>query len=487
MPCAAPACPRGSHWHKHVSQMADPNALTGAPSRTYRDETRALMRLAGPLIVANLVQMAIYTTDVIFIARLGSEALAASTVAVNLLVVVMHAISGLGMAASPLIAAELGRNRHSVREVRRTVRMALWVVSILTLVGWAILWNGEAVLLLFGQEPTIARMGGEYLFWVQWGLLPAMIFGILRHFVAAMDKAHYALWVTLVMLVANAAGNYVLIFGHYGFPALGLKGAALASVGSNIIGVLALILLIQSSRIMRRFHLFGRLARIDWARVRDIFRIGLPISATMVFEVAIFSAAAFLMGLIGVEELAAHAIALQAAALAFMVPMGIGQAATIRVGMAFGAGDTHWVQRAGRVAMAIGVGFMAFTALLFWLAPYGVIMVWLDPANPANTAVIPLAVSFLSMAALFQLFDGAQVVGAGLLRGLQDTRVPMIYAGIGYWIIGLGGAVAFGFYTPMAGQGIWLGLVIGLASVALLMGVRWKMRGSLGLVPAKAP
>lgn len=137
--------------------------------------------------------------------------------------------------------------------------------------------------------------------------------------------------------------------------------------------------------------------------------------------------------------------------------------------------------------MAIGVGFMAFTALLFWLAPYGVIMVWLDPANPANTAVIPLAVSFLSMAALFQLFDGAQVVGAGLLRGLQDTRVPMIYAGIGYWIIGLGGAVAFGFYTPMAGQGIWLGLVIGLASVALLMGVRWKMRGSLGLVPAKAP
>jgi multidrug resistance protein, MATE family len=290
------------------------------------------------------------------------------------------------------------------------------------------------------------------------------------------------LWVTLVMLLANAAGNYVLIFGHFGFPIMGLKGAALASVGSNIIGAVALIILIHRHRVMRRFHIFGRMARMDWARVRDLFRIGLPIAATMVFEVAIFSAAAFLMGLIGVKELAAHAIALQAAALAFMVPLGIGQAATIRVGMAFGAGDAHWVQRAGRVAMGLGVGFMAFTAMLFWLAPHWVIMLWLAPSDPANTAVIPLAVSFLSMAALFQLFDGAQVVGAGLLRGLQDTRVPMVFAAIGYWIIGLGGAVVFGFYTPMSGQGIWLGLVIGLASVAVLMGVRWKRRGPNGLI-----
>ena len=464
--------------HSPVSPIRD-------DSRSYKDEARALLRLAGPLIVANLVQMAIYTTDVIFIARLGAEPLAASTVAVNLLVVVMHAISGIGMAVSPLVSAELGRKRHSVREVRRTVRMGLWLMAMLSLAGWAVLWNGEALLLLLGQEAQIAAMGGQYLWWVQWGLLPAMAFGVLRHFIAAKDLAHYALWVTLVMLIANIIGNYVLIFGHFGFPALGLKGAALASVGSNVIGLLTLILLIQNHRTLRRFHIFGRLNRVDWSRVQQLLRVGIPIAVTMVFEVAIFGAAAFLMGLIGVNELAAHAIALQAAALAFMVPLGIGQAATIRVGMALGAGDVHWVQRAGRVAMALGVGFMAFTALLFWIMPYAVIRLWLDPSDPTNAAVIPLAVSFLTMAALFQLFDGAQVVGAGLLRGLQDTRVPMIYAGIGYWVIGLGGGVAFGFYTPMAGQGIWLGLVAGLASVAMLMAWRWKRRGTLGLISSE--
>ncbi len=468
-----------------MSALYHPAPLTEFPPRSYLDEARALMRLAGPLVVANLVQMAIYTTDVIFIARLGPDALAASTVAVNLLVVVMHMISGLGIAAAPLIAAELGRKKHSVREVRRTVRMAMWVVTVLSVPGILVLSQGEALLRALGQEPRIAAMGAEYLLWVQWALWPAMLFGVLRTFVAALDRAHYALWVTLVMLFANAAGNYVLIFGHFGAPALGLKGAAIASVGSNIVGVIALILLINRHRVMRRFHLFGRLTRMDWGRVRELFRVGLPISMSMVFEVAIFSAAAFLMGLIGVNELAAHAIALQAAALAFMVPLGIGQAATIRVGMAFGANDPHWMQRAGRVAMATGVGFMGLTAMLFWLAPEWVILLWLDPADPANAAVMPLAAGFLAMAALFQLFDGAQVVGAGLLRGLQDTRVPMVFAGFGYWVAGLGGAVLFGFYTPLKGQGIWLGLVIGLASVAILMGVRWKMRARLGLV-AKA-
>ncbi len=461
--------------------------MTETPPRTYKDEARALVRLAGPLIVANLVQMAIYTTDVIFIARLGPEPLAAATVAVNLLSVVMYMITGLGIAASPMIAAELGRKRHSVREVRRTVRMALWVVTILTVPSIILLSQGEALLLIFGQEPKIAAKGAEYLFWVQWALWPAMLFGVLRTFVAALDRAHYVLWVTILMLLANVLGNYVLIFGHYGFPALGLKGAAIASVGSNVLGLLVLIILIKRHRILRRFHLFGRLARLDWGRVRDIFRIGLPISMTMVFETAIFSAAAFLMGRIGVNELAAHAIALQAAALAFMVPLGIGQAATIRVGMAYGAQDLHWMQRAGRVAMVMGVGFMVLTAALFWLAPHLVILLWLDPADPANAAVIPLAASFLAMAALFQLFDGAQVVGAGLLRGLQDTRVPMIFAGFGYWVAGLGGAVLLGFYTPLRGQGIWLGLVLGLGIVAILMAVRWKMRLRLGLagVPTK--
>jgi MATE family multidrug resistance protein len=227
--------------------------------------------------------------------------------------------------------------------------------------------------------------------------------------------------------------------------------------------------------------LFGRFWRADWERFREVWKLGLPIAVTLGLEVTIFNAAMFLMGIIGRESIAAHAIAIQIAALTFMVPMGLAQAVTVRVGLAYGQRDRAAVGRAGWTAFVMGVGFMSMTAVIIYAFPGTLVSAFLDPADAANARVISLAVSFLMVAAVFQIVDGAQVVGAGMLRGLHDTTVPMIYAGFGYWVIGLSTGVALAFWADLEGVGIWIGLASGLAVVAVLMITRWMRRERLGL------
>jgi MATE family multidrug resistance protein len=250
-------------------------------------------------------------------------------------------------------------------------------------------------------------------------------------------------------------------------------------------GGLALVVLLD--RKFRRHRLFGRFWRADWPRFRQLWRLGLPIAVTLVFEVTIFNAAVFLMGLISAEAIAAHSIAIQIASVAFMVPLGFGQATTVRVGRAYGARDGAAMARAGWAAYGLGVGFMVLTASLMLFAPRLLIAGVLDISDPRNALVVQLAVTFLAFAALFQLADGAQVVGAGMLRGLHDTRVPMFFAGLGYWGIGFPFGVILAFPLDLEGAGIWIGLATGLAVVAVLMTARWIMRERLGLTRPVPP
>jgi MATE family multidrug resistance protein len=236
-------------------------------------------------------------------------------------------------------------------------------------------------------------------------------------------------------------------------------------------------------RRLRRFHLLGRLWRADWARFREIFRVGTPISLALGFEVTVFNAAAFLMGIIGTDSLAAHAVAIQIASVTFMVPLGLAQAATVRVGLAAGRGDRDGVARAGWTSLTIGVGFMGAMAVPMLAMPEALAGLFLDRADPAQARVLYLAASFLVVAGLFQLADGGQVVGAGMLRGLKDTRVPMVFAGVGYWVIGIPFGALLAFVAGMGGRGLWIGLASGLVAVAILMVTRWSRRERLGLVP----
>jgi MATE family multidrug resistance protein len=281
----------------------------------------------------------------------------------------------------------------------------------------------------------------------------------------------------------SAIVSWALIFGRLGLPALGIFGGGL---GSSIVWTCLTLMLgvvIATDRKFRRFHLFGRFWRADWRRFRHIWRLGLPIGLTMAFEGAVFGAAAYLMGLIDAESIAAHAVALQIAALSFMVPLGLGQAATVRVGRAVGRQDSAGIARAGWTAWVLGVGFMAAMALVMWIIPRELITLFLDD-TPANARVIGLGVSFLAVAAAFQIVDGAQVVGAGMLRGLHDTRVPMLFALFVYWVVGVGVGVWLAFFRGWEGVGIWTGLASGLGVVAALMIARWLMRARLGLAPA---
>ncbi len=461
--------------------MSDLALLRVGRRRAWLDEVRATFALAWPIILTNLLQMALTTTDVIMLGRLGPDALAAGVLGANLFFAFVIAGIGLVSAVAPMVARELGARRHSVREVRRTVRQGLWSAIAISVPVWAVLWFAEPILLGLGQEPATAAGAARYISTLQWAFLPFLGYITMRNFIAAVERPLWGIWAGAIGFVVNAAAAWCLIFGALGFPRLELLGAGIATTVSSFAMFGVLVFVAVFDRKFRRYHIFGRFWRSDWRRFRQLWALGLPIAATLVFEVSIFNGAVVLMGLISTASLAAHSIAIQIASVAFMVPLGFGQAVTVRVGRAFGAGDRDAITRAGWTAFAMGVGFMTLTASLMLFAPHLLISAFLDVTNPASLPVIDLAVSFLAIAAVFQLVDGAQVVGSGMLRGLHDTRIPMIFAGIGYWGIGFPLGIILGFPFELAGAGIWMGLASGLAVVAVLMTTRWIMRERLGL------
>jgi MATE family multidrug resistance protein len=454
----------------------------------WRAEARATAKLAYPLVLTNLAGALIHATDVVLLGWAGPETLAAGTLGVNLFMAFLIFGMGLVTAAAPMMASEIGRKAHSVRDVRRTVRQAMWAAVSISIPIWIILWNSETILLALGQDAALAANAAVFVRALQWGLLPYLFYLILRSFVAALERPQWALLVGAAGVLFNGLVNYALIFGveDIGLPPLGLFGAGIGSAFTNLLMFLVMAGVVLVHPRFRRYRLFGRFWRSDWERYRGVWRLGTPIAVTLALEITLFNAAVFLMGLIGTASLAAHAIALQIAALSFMVPLGLSQAATVRVGLAYGRADPQGIARAGWTAFAIGTGFMATMAALMIAMPEPLIFLFMDESDPANAPVIPLAVSFLFIAALFQIVDGAQAVGAGMLRGLHDTTVPMAYAAFGYWLVGFGVAIGLGFGLGWEGVGVWIGLASGLAVVALLMIVRWMRRDRLGLVPGPA-
>ncbi len=441
-----------------------------------------MLALAWPMILTNLGQTAMTATDVMMMGRLGAGALAAGALGSNLYFAPLIFGLGLMLATSPMIATELGRKRHSVRDVRRTVRQGLWLAVIVAVPIWIILWNAEAILVAMGQEPALSVQAGHYVRWLQWAVLPFYGYIVLRSFISALERPGWALVIVFVAVGFNVFANWCLMFGNLGFPAMGVAGSGLATTLSSILMFLGMLVVVTVEPKFRRYRLFGRFWRADWPRFFGLLKLGLPIAGILAFEVTIFNAAALLMGLIDAPSLAAHAIAIQIASISFMVPLGLNQAVTVRVGLAYGAGNADGVSRAGWTAYVMGVAFMTMTAtvMLFW--PHMLIRAFIDVGDPANATVIGLAVSFLALAALFQIVDGAQAVGAGMLRGLHDTTVPMIYAAVGYWGVGLPLGAALAFRFDLKGIGIWIGLSAGLAVVAVLLLWRWLRRDRLGLM-----
>ena len=446
----------------------------------WRHELRSTLALAWPLILANLTFALIQATDVVLMGWLGPRQLAAAALGINLTWPLGFAAFGLITAASPMMATALGARRHSVRDVRRTFRQSLWLCVAATVPMWVLLWYAEPVILALGQQPALASDAALFLKGYMWTVLPWLLFQAMRNFLAALERPRWILVISALGVPANALLGWALIFGRLGLPEMGIFGGGVASSIVWTAIALALFAVIMTDRQFRRFRLFGNWWRSDWPWLGQMLKIGLPIGFAFAFEGLVFGAAAYLMGLIDADSVAGHAIALQIAALTFMVPWGLSQAATVRVGLALGRGDKAAITRAGWTVWVLGVLFMTVMALIIWAEPRTLVGLFLEP-SARETRVADLAVQFLTIAAIFQIFDGAQVVGAGMLRGLHDTKVPMIFAFFGYWVIGLGSGVWLAFGAEWAGIGIWTGFALGLGLVATLMISRWTLRERLAL------
>jgi MATE family multidrug resistance protein len=462
----------------------DGQAAAGIKTGAWVAELRSTLALAWPLILANLTQQLIQATDILLMGRLGATQLAAATLALNLTFTVNLLLLGVLIASSPMMASALGQRFNAVRDVRRTFRAGLWLLIFTLPPYWLLLWHVGSLMRAFGMSEILASQGQIFLRAYMWTTAPWLLFQLLRNFVSALERPRIVLWLSLAGIGINALLSWSLIFGHFGLPALGLRGGGLGSTLTWLAMCGALIAVTARDRRFRRFHLFGNWWRFDSQRTMAMVRLGLPIGITMALEMGVFALAAYFMGWIGAPAVAAHAVALQLAALTFMVPLGLGQAATVRVGLALGRGDKPGITRAGWTSWVIGVGFMAAMALVMWAIPRQLVTLFLTDV-PANALTIALAVSFVRVAAAFQLVDGAQVIGAGMLRGLHDTRWPLIFALVGYWVVGLGVGAWLAFARDWQGIGIWVGLASGLAAVAVLMLARWLMRERLGLTSVR--
>jgi MATE family multidrug resistance protein len=454
-----------------------------AAQMSYPAHVRAILVLGVPLVGGHMAQMGIGLTDTIMVGWYGAEALATVTLANTLFFTLFLFGCGFAWAVMPMVASYAAEGDN--RQVRRATRMGLWLSALFCVVMFPLLWWSEALLRALGQTPDIAAEAQVYLRVLAFGLLPALVTMTLKSYLAALEKTQVVFWVTVVALPYNALANYALIFGNFGFPELGLQGAAIASLSTHVVSMLVVVAYILA--FVRTHSLFQRLWKPDNEMFAQVFRLGVPIGLTSLSETGLFAASAIMMGWLGTIPLAAHGIALQLASMLFMLHLGLSNAATVRAGNAFGRRDWPHMARGGVVALALSACVAAITMVLFVALPEPLIAVFLDPEDPARADIIEMGITLLILAAVFQLVDGAQVVVLGLLRGVQDARVPMVYAAVSYFGIGLPAAYVLGFVLDWGATGIWIGLVLGLAGAAVLLNHRFWFRMMPDLSRLAAP
>ncbi|MFA8385715.1 MAG: MATE family efflux transporter [Pelagibaca sp.] len=450
---------------------------------SYPAHVRAILVLGVPLVGGHMAQMGIGLTDTIMVGWYGAEALATVTLANTLFFTLFLFGCGFAWAVMPMVASYAAEGDN--QKVRRATRMGLWLSALFCVVMFPLLWWSDPLLRALGQTPKIAAEAQVYLRVLAFGLLPALVTMTLKSYLAALEKTQVVFWVTVVALPYNALANYALIFGRFGFPELGLQGAAIASLSTHVVSMLVVVAYILA--FVRTHSLFQRLWKPDNEMFAQVFRLGVPIGLTSLSETGLFAASAIMMGWLGTIPLAAHGIALQLASMLFMLHLGLSNAATVRAGNAFGRRDWPHMARGGVVALALSAFVAAITMVLFVAVPEPLIAIFLDPEDPARADIIEMGITLLVLAAVFQLVDGAQVVVLGLLRGVQDAHVPMIYAAVSYFGIGLPAAYVLGFVLNWGATGIWLGLVAGLAGAAVLLNHRFWFRMMPDLSRLAAP
>ena len=447
---------------------------------TWATHIRRILALGLPLIGSLMAQMAIQLTDTVMLGRCDVGALAGQVLGSSIFALALLFGAGFGWAVTPIVAEAEARGQTT--EIRRVTRMALWLST-----GF-----GALVLPLFlfprplfdalGQDPATSDTAARYLVVQGFAIFPALGLMVIRAYLSGLGRARAQFWAMCGALVLNGLVNYALIFGAWGAPELGVTGAAIGSVVSTSVAFAALA--VHAALATPEHAIFQRIWKPDPGALARVFRLGWPIGTATLAEAGLFSASAVMMGWLGPVPLAAHGIAMQVISVIFMAHVGLSQAATIRAGNAVGRDDPQGLRKGAAAALMLSACIALPTAAALALIPEPLIELFLGDEEESRAAVIALGRGLLLAAAIFQLVDAAQVMAMGLLRGLQDTRVPMIWAGFAYWGVGVPLAWVFGFVLDGGGVGIWLGMAAGLSLAAVALQTRFWRRTRLVAGPA---
>lgn len=454
----------------------------------FRHHLGAVFLLGLPLAGSHLAQLSIGITDTVMLGWYGVSELAAQSLASSYFFVIFLLGSGFGIAVMPMVAAAIANEDRT--QVRRVTRMGLWLSCLIGCASMPLFWFSGPIFVALGQDPDLSQLMQDYLRIAGWSMPLFLIAVVFKSHLSALGHTQIVLWATLAGTVVNIGFNWLLIFGNLGAPELGIQGAAIASLGTNALILVLLGAYAALARDLRGYTILARLWRPDWGAFGEVFRLGMPIGLTMLAESGLFTASAIMMGWIGEEALAAHGIAVSIAAATFMVHLGLSSAATVRAGYAWGRKDLPNLRMGAVAALVLSLGMVAITITAFLGIPELLIGLFLDPAEPNRAALIATGTVLLATAALFQLADAVQVMALGFLRGVQDTKRPMIYAVVSYWGIGVPASYVLGFPLGLEGVGIWLGLALGLSVAAVLMMTRFwtgPARSALAFVPDTPP
>ena len=449
---------------------AHPEPYTPVPARgrlPTRGDLADLLRLALPVVVVQVGLMAMGVVDSIMVGHVSPTALA--SVAIGNLYFFGLAVFGMGvlMALDPVVAQAVGAGDEPT--IARAVQRGLLLAVGLSVPTCVLLLTARRFLTWIGEPAAVIPDAARFARIMIPGVLPFFAFVVFRQSLQAMGRMRPIVLAIVLSNLLNALLDWVLIFGHLGAPAMGVPGSAWATTTSR--WVMAALLLTLSWPELRHRLLPLRPEIAEWRPFVRMLVLGVPIGLQYALEWGVFGTVLLLMGRIGTVAVAAHQIAINVASLTFMVPLGISAAATVLVGHAVGRGDADGARRSAGAALATGVAFMALMALLFLLVPEAIARVYSEDA-----AVIALAATLLPIAGAFQIFDGTQVVSIGILRGLADTRAPFVIAVLGFWLLGFPVSLWLGFRTPLGPAGLWWGLVVGLAAVAVLLLLRTRAR-----------
>src|SRR3984893_1415301 len=434
-------------------------------------EIRATLAVAAPLAGANLAHMAMGLTNTIMVGHLGAAPLAAAGLGTALYFTLLMLCQALLEAVAPLAAHAMGAQDHPtagrVAGAGLIVAAALAapVIAVLTVIPW--------LLAALGYDPELTAEIGGFLRGIRWGAPAFLGSSVLRFLLVAAFRTRIVMILPLLAIPVNAALNWALIFGHFGMPAWGSAGSGCATA----IVQWLMLLCFAGCMLAMPMRIPVRMALRVLAEIPRILRLGVPMGVLRGMEIGVFVTTGILMGVIGADALGAHQLVLNVASVTFMVPLGLSQAATVRVAFQLGLGEPAAARRAGYAALALGAGFMSAAAALLLLMPRTIASAYVDLGDPANDGLVAIAVQLFVIAALFQVFDGVQVIAVGALRGYRDTAVPMLIAAIGYWAIGFGSSCLLAFPLGFGAMGLWSGLALGLAVVATALTLRLRVRG----------